>query len=158
MRPCDSVCGTRWTRCVPPSNLNTEYAPSGGRDLISNVYLPSPISSASVLKPQPLGVAGQHPVQVPGPQPGLLAAGAALDFDDHALLVVGVALDHRQTDLLLQLLDPPARLLELLAHAGVLAELLDQLLRAGGVVLRAAPFRRQLRRRLELAVGAADLA
>ena len=28
MRPCDSVSGTRWTRWVPPSNLNTEYAPS----------------------------------------------------------------------------------------------------------------------------------
>ena len=24
MRPCDSVSGTRCTRCVPPSNLNTE--------------------------------------------------------------------------------------------------------------------------------------
>ena len=24
IRPCDSVSGTRWTRCVPPSNLNTE--------------------------------------------------------------------------------------------------------------------------------------
>ena len=28
MRPCDSVEGTRCTRCVPPSHLNTEYAPS----------------------------------------------------------------------------------------------------------------------------------
>src|SRR5438270_189838 len=28
MRPCDSVVGTRWTRCVPPSHLKTEYAPS----------------------------------------------------------------------------------------------------------------------------------
>ena len=24
IRPCDSVAGTRWTRCVPPSHLNTE--------------------------------------------------------------------------------------------------------------------------------------
>ena len=24
MRPCDSVSGTRWTRCVPPSNLKIE--------------------------------------------------------------------------------------------------------------------------------------
>ena len=28
MRPCDSVAGTRWTRCVPPSHLKIEYAPS----------------------------------------------------------------------------------------------------------------------------------
>src|SRR5271156_7255872 len=53
MRPWDSVWGTRWTRWVPPSNLNTEYAPSGrsgvgGGDLIANVYLPSPTSSCSV--------------------------------------------------------------------------------------------------------------
>src|SRR6478672_10291126 len=53
---------------------------------------------------QPLGVAREHPVDVPGPQPGLLPAGAALDFDDHALLVVGIALDHREADLLLELL------------------------------------------------------
>ena len=24
-RPCDSVTGTRWTRCTPPSNLSTPY-------------------------------------------------------------------------------------------------------------------------------------
>ena len=34
IRPCDSVSGTRWTRCVPASHLNTEYAPS---PLIANV-------------------------------------------------------------------------------------------------------------------------
>jgi hypothetical protein len=28
MRPWDSVFGTRCTRCVPPSNLKMEYAPS----------------------------------------------------------------------------------------------------------------------------------
>ena len=27
MRPCDSVSGTRWTRCVPDSNFSREYAP-----------------------------------------------------------------------------------------------------------------------------------
>ena len=27
MRPCDSVAGTRCTRCVPDSNLSCEYAP-----------------------------------------------------------------------------------------------------------------------------------
>ena len=28
IRPCDSVAGTRCTRCVPPSHLKTENAPS----------------------------------------------------------------------------------------------------------------------------------
>jgi peptide chain release factor 1 len=49
MRPCDSVSGTRCTRCVPPSNLNTENAPS---PLISNVYEPSEADRVSVLKPR----------------------------------------------------------------------------------------------------------
>ncbi len=48
MRPWDSVSGTRCTRWVPPSNLNTEYAPS---PLIANVYVPSPIDSGSVWNP-----------------------------------------------------------------------------------------------------------
>ena len=32
MRPCDSVAGTRWTRCTPPSHFSrdhTPYPPSG---------------------------------------------------------------------------------------------------------------------------------
>ncbi len=103
-----------------------------------------------------LGVAGEHPVEVARPQARLLAAGAALDFDDHALVVVGVALDHRQADLLLELLDPPARRAELLAHLRVLAHLREQLLGAGGVVLSQAPLLRELRCGLELAVGATD--
>ena len=49
MRPCDSVTGTRCTRWVPPSNLKIEYAPS---PLIANVYVPSPTSSGSGLKPR----------------------------------------------------------------------------------------------------------
>ena len=49
MRPCDSVSGTRCTRCVPPSNLNTEYAPS---PLTANVYEPSPIASGSTVNPR----------------------------------------------------------------------------------------------------------
>ena len=55
------------------------------------------------LEAAPLGVAGEHPVEVAGPEPGLVAAGAALDLDDHVLVVVGVALDHREADLLLEL-------------------------------------------------------
>ena len=29
-RPCDSVTGTRWTRCTPPSNLSSAYGASPG--------------------------------------------------------------------------------------------------------------------------------
>ena len=49
MRPWDSVSGTRCTRCVPPSYLKTENAPS---PLISNVYEPSVADIVSVLKPR----------------------------------------------------------------------------------------------------------
>ena len=48
MRPCDSVVGTRWTRCVPPSYLNIENAPS---PRTSNVNEPSEASIVSVWKP-----------------------------------------------------------------------------------------------------------
>jgi hypothetical protein len=119
---------------------------------MANVYLPSPISSGS-----PLRVAREHAVDVAGPQRRLLAAGAALDFDDHALLVVRVALDHRQPDLLFQLLGPAARARELVAQLGVLAELGEQLLRAARVVPGAPPSAGELGRGLELAVGTADL-
>jgi hypothetical protein len=49
MRPCDSVAGTRWTRWVPPSYLNLEYAPS---PRTSKVYEPSEASIVSVWKGQ----------------------------------------------------------------------------------------------------------
>ena len=29
-RPCDSVTGTRWTRCTPPSNFSVPYGISSG--------------------------------------------------------------------------------------------------------------------------------
>ena len=48
----------------------------------------------------PLGVAGEHLVEVAGEQRRLVAAGTRPDLDDHVLLVVGIALDHRQPDLL----------------------------------------------------------
>ena len=41
-----AVDGARW---VPPSNLNTEYAPS---PLTANVYVPSPIDSGSTVNPR----------------------------------------------------------------------------------------------------------
>jgi hypothetical protein len=73
------------------------------------------------------------------------------------LVVVGVARDHRQADLLLELLDPLARGCEHLAQLLVVGAVGEQLLGARGVVLGVAPLRRELRGRLELAVGATDL-
>ncbi len=97
------------------------------------------------LEAEPLGVAREHPVEVAGPQPGLLAAGAALDFDDHALLVVGVALDHRQADLLLELLDPLARASASSSRISASSPIsLEQLFGAGRIVLRQAPCAGQL--------------
>ena len=96
------------------------------------------------LEAEPLGVAGEHPVQVAGPQARLVAARAAADLDDHVLVVVGVRLDHRQPDLLLELLDALARGAQLVAQLGVLAALVEQLLRALGVGHRVAPLLRQL--------------
>ena len=59
-----------------------------------------------------LGVAGEHLEEVAGEQRRLVAAGAGADLDQHVLVVVGVALDHRQADLLLQLREPAGRLLD----------------------------------------------
>jgi hypothetical protein len=81
---------------------------------------------------QPLGVAGEHAVEVAGPDRGLVAACARADLDDDVLVVVGVALDHRQAQLLLEALDPLPRRPQLLAHLGILP-LVEELLGALGV-------------------------
>ena len=99
----------------------------------------------------PLGVLREHAKQVAGPDARLVAARAGADLDDDVLVVVGVALDHRQADLLLEALDLRARGAEHLAHLGILA-LVEHLARARLVVLRAPPFLGELRRRLELPV------
>jgi hypothetical protein len=104
-----------------------------------------------------LGVAAEHPEQVAGPQPGLVAAGAALDLDDDVLVVVRVALDHRDADLLLELPEALARALQQLAQLGVVAVLGEELLRTGRVVGRAAPLLGQLGGGLEPVVLAPDL-
>ena len=102
---------------------------------------------------QPLGVALVHAVEVAGPDAGLVAARAAADLDDHVLVVVGVPLDHREPDLLLQPLDARPRVLELGPHLRVLA-LGQQLLRALGVGDREPPLLGQLRGGRELVEGA----
>ena len=108
------------------------------------------------LEAQALGVLGEHAIDVARPQPGLLAAGPALDLDDDVLVVGRVALDHGRADVLVELLQAPARGGQHLADLGVLA-LVEQLLRAGGVVGRAAPLLGQLGRALEARVLAPDL-
>jgi hypothetical protein len=109
------------------------------------------------LKAQSFGVLGEHPVEIARPQPCLVAAGAALDLDDHVLLVVRVALDHRQADLLFQLLDPLMGPVQFLAHLGVLAVLGQEFFGPGRVILSVAPLHGQLGGGLELAVGTTDL-
>ena len=105
MRPCDSVTGTRWTRCTPPSNFSRAYGASPGlgvplrlhRD--RDVLKPPRSDSAAVedlgLPAAALGVAQVHPQQVAGEQRRLLAALAGLDLEDHVLVVVGVARDQQ---------------------------------------------------------------
>ena len=82
-----------------------------------------------------LGVAGQHLVEVAGEQRRLVAAGPGADLDEDVLGVVGVALDHRQADLLLELLEPRRRLLDDRLQLRVLAALVEQLAGALEVVL-----------------------
>src|SRR4051794_10927695 len=102
------------------------------------------------LEPAPFGVAREHPVEVARPQAGLVAARARADLDDHVLLVVRVALDHREPDLLLELLHPRPRRLHLRAQLRIVATLGEHLLRALGVGFRMPPLLRELRARGEL--------
>ena len=107
-------------------------------------------------EPALLGVAGQHLVEVAREQGRLVAAGAGPDLDDHVLVVVRVALDHRQADLLLELLEPGRRIGEDLAQLLVLAALVEQLARSLEVVAKPSPLQRQGVRALELAELAPD--
>ena len=105
-----------------------------------------------------LRVAGEHLVEVAGEQRRLVAAGPGADLDDHVLVVVGVALDHRQADLLLELLEPRRRLGDHRPQLRVVAVLGEQLPGALEVVAAACATRAASSlRRLELAVLAPDL-
>ncbi len=55
IRPCDSVSGTRCTRCVPPSNLKIENAPwpfTANTDSLTPPASLSLVESVSVLRPK----------------------------------------------------------------------------------------------------------
>ena len=104
-----------------------------------------------------LPVAGQHPVQVAGEQPGLVATGAGADLDDDVLVVSGVRLDHREPDLLLELGESHLRRAQHLAELGVVAVLGEQLAGTGGVVGRAPVLLRELVCWLQVAVSAAHV-
>ena len=105
-----------------------------------------------------LGVAGEHLVEVAGEQRRLVAPGPGADLDDHVLGVVGVALDHRQPDLLFELLEPRRRLLDDLPQLRVVPVLGEQLARPFEVVLQRPRTRAaSALRGLQLAVLAPDL-
>ena len=92
MRPCDSVTGTRWTRCTPPSNFSSavrRLAGLGralGLDRDGDVtcsrrgrtrWRRAPRSSSRGARRSEV-----HPQQVAGEQRRLLAALARLDLED----------------------------------------------------------------------------
>jgi hypothetical protein len=104
-----------------------------------------------------LGVASQHLEQVAREQRRLVAAGAGADLDDHVLGIVGIALDHRQADLVLERAQAVGRLGDQAPQLLVVAVLREQLARPLEVAPELAPLAGQLPRRLELAVLATDL-
>ena len=55
MRPCDSVAGTRCTRCTPDSHLNSENAPSPAIEKVMSFMPPESdgsLASTWCLKPR----------------------------------------------------------------------------------------------------------
>jgi hypothetical protein len=106
------------------------------------------------LEAAPVGVAREHPVEVTRPDPRLLAARAGADLDDHVLVVVGIPLDHREADLLLEFRQAGARAFEQLAQLRVVAVLGEQLAGAHRVVRGSLVLGRELCGRLQITVRA----
>ena len=97
MRPCDSVAGTRCTRCTPPSYFSRAQTAWSGlaRPHRDGHRLRAAEVGGLVVEhlggpALPLGVAQVHPQQVAGEQRRLVAALAGLDLEDDVLAVVGV--------------------------------------------------------------------
>ena len=102
------------------------------------------------LEAAPLRVPREHPVDVAGPERGLVAPDALAHLDDHVLAVGRIRGDEREAQLFLQ---PAGALLELgheLAQVGVLA-------RSREVVPRGFPLLRELVRLLELLQATAEV-
>ena len=147
IRPCDSVSGTRWTRCVPPSYLKTENAPwpfTAKTTSLNAARLVLARRERLRLEAAALRVAGEHPVEVARPERRLVAADALPDLDDHVLLVRRILLDERELELLLEPRDvlPRARRPSP-ASSGIVARVLE-------VGARLLPLLGELVRRLEL--------
>ena len=118
MRPWDSVAGTRWTRCTPPSYFSRAQTPwpvgapcladldGDGHGL--DAAEPGEVQSRSPSTSPPFGIAQVHPHQVGGEQGGLLPAFTRFDLEDDVLAVVGVLGQQNPTQPVLQFLDPIA--------------------------------------------------
>ncbi len=83
------------------------------------------------------GVAREHPEEIARPDRALVPARPLADLDDDVLLVVGVALDERHLELVLELREPRLELGNEPAKLGVLARRFE-------VVARRAPLLREL--------------
>ena len=114
MRPCDSVTGTRCTRCTPPSNFSRAQTPSAGPgagrlDRDGDVLVAAEIGLGGGedlgLPAVPFRVPQVHPQQITGEQRRLLAALAGLDLDDDVLGVIRIPWGEQAGQLRLQLVD-----------------------------------------------------
>ncbi len=142
-RPWDSVTGTRWTRCGPPSCLSlvhTAVALDQEGDLAEAAQVRR--AGAQHLEAPSLsrGVGAVHLEEVAGEQVGLLAALGAADLDDDVLAVVGVGGEQQQLDLGVERGDGGLGLVDLGPHdLAVGARRLGVHLAGGGQVVLGGP-------------------
>ena len=117
MRPWDSVAGTRWTRCTPGLELHLRVdlvALDAERDFLEAAALGLVRVDLLDLPLLELGVARVHAVEVAREDGGLVAARARADLDDDVLVVVRVAGQQHDLELVLELGQPRLELLDLL--------------------------------------------
>jgi hypothetical protein len=129
----------------------------GERDLLETADLGGRLRQDLVTESELVGVAGEHLVEVSREQAGLVPAGTGADLHDHVLVVMRIALDHRETDLLAELLEARGRLGDERPQLGILAVLGQELARALQVARKRAVLGREGMRLPEIAVRAADL-
>ena len=112
IRPCDSVTGTRCTRCTPASCFSRRERvapPHLDRHLLEPAEVRRRGREDVGLPPMPLGEPPVHLVEVAGPQRRLLSPRAGADLDDHILAVVRVARRQQVLELGLQRVRPLLR-------------------------------------------------